>query len=619
MKSEIKKLNRDVLLEWIYDDTNLIIEPYKILKNSKDQSTSYIAFDSSITNNIQENQLFNIDLTLNKYSKIDTSKYSFLSINQYVSPTPVRHDKVKFYFPNNYTFGEYQGFYVSIYTYNYRNNSFFEISNFFFDVNDSSTSNLLGKNIVPLLYEDRLWNKYIEINVPSIYEVALQRENGYPTSGSLNHYLTDGQGLSQTAPIFIDFRLITKITQVGTLKNYITTQKNIFQVPQIPQLEALGLYIQEAIDGDYFEINATYNNSFEEFILFIEDSRKIGKYYYLEFLVTVFEENIKGKILKYKVEEDFSEIIDYRPVIKYSTTTAIIDVEMRLINRSDGNIVFRKGSYGMKPDQLSKYLVNRKKINIRGAFKPKIYSKNSFDKYRTDQLGKSFTPDNTIEVPVPELLPISDYRRISLSGNSYFSVACYSSQSLNKQSKNKIENYQYIGGLKIGIKPFDNIYQFILAYRYANGKQLEPIDLTNCQNLKIVFKNENTIVEFSQYFSNETVAKFGMCQFKVSENKFKDIKDIYKSGVNIFYITTTNYGITNVIYTGLYDILDNSNGSLSDLINGASTGVLAGTGNVNGQLPSASPDIIDPPKQQEIAIVTRKKVPISNTPGNRKK
>ena len=36
MKSEFKKLNKDVLLEWTYDSTNLIIEPYKVLKNSKD-------------------------------------------------------------------------------------------------------------------------------------------------------------------------------------------------------------------------------------------------------------------------------------------------------------------------------------------------------------------------------------------------------------------------------------------------------------------------------------------------------------------------------------------------------------------------------------------------------
>jgi hypothetical protein len=169
-------------------------------------------------------------------------------------------------------------------------------------------------------------------------------------------------------------------------------------VPQIPKLDALGIYMKESKDGDYFEIYATYDNSFETFAIFMDDSKKINKFYYLEFDITVFEENIKGKTQTYKIENDFTEIVEYRPIIKYSTTNAIIDVEMRLINRDDGNVVVRKAAYGMKPDQLSKYLVNLKKINIggsrtgksmnvgnlisvRGVTKPKIYSKNQFDKY----------------------------------------------------------------------------------------------------------------------------------------------------------------------------------------------------------------------------------------------
>jgi hypothetical protein len=621
MKSEFKKLDRDVLLEWNYDSSNLILEPYKILSNSKDLINSYMSSDSSITNNTQDYQLFSIDSSINKYAKVDINKYNFLSVNQYVSPVSIRHDKLKIYFPSNYIFGEYQGIYLRLYTYNYRNNKFFDISNFFFDATDSTSSNILQTFTSPLLYQDKTWNKFIELNVPSVYSIALQREDGYTQPGSLNHYLTNGDGLSQTSPIFIDFRFITKITQIGSVKSYLTTQKNTLQVPQTPQLEALGIYIQESTNGDYFEINATYNNNFEEFVEFIDSSLRIGKYYYLEFLVTIFEENIKGKSLTYRVENDFTEIIEYRPIIKYSTTKSIIDVEMKLINKSDGNIVIRKGAYGMTPDQLSKYLINRKKINIRNAFKPKIYSKNQFSKYHIDQLGKSPTPENSIEVPVPELLPLSNYKRISSPKDgaesnsiaSYYSVSCYSSQALNKVYKDKIQNYHYVGGLKIGIKPFDNIYKFMIAYRYSNDKQLEPLDLTNCNDLKLVFKNSETVVEFTQYFSNETVAKLGMCQFRVNENKFQDLKKIYKSGNTIFYIITTNQGITNVIYTGLYTILDTAtslgDGNLSDIIGNIDTGILVGSGNVDAE-------IIEPPKEQEIAIVTRKRVTISNESKN---
>ena len=618
MKSEFKKLHRDVLLEWIYDSSNVILEPYKILSNSKDLMNSYMASDVSITNNIENYQLFTIDASANKYAKVDTSKYSFLSTKELVSPEAVRHDKLKIYFPANYTFDQYQGIYLRLYTYDYRNNRFFEISNFFFDVTDSSSSKLLNTFVSPILYQDRTWNKYIELNVPSVYTVALQREDGYAKAGSVNHYLTDGLGLSQTAPIFIDFRFITKIIQIGTTKNYLTTQKATLQVPQIPQLEALGLYINESKLGDYFEIYPIYNGEFETFVNFIDESLKIGKYYYLEFNITIFEENIKGKSTTYKVENDFTEIIEYRPILKYSTSNAVIDVEMKLVNKYDGNIVFRKGAYGMMPDQLSKYLVNIKKINIDGAFKPKIYSKNQFSRYHIDELGKSPVPENIIEVPVPELISIADYKRI---------ISAYSKQALNMISPSKLENYHYIGALKIGIKPFDNIFKFILAFKHLDGgnsnpSKLEPLDLTNCQELKLVFKSDDNTIEFGQYFTNETVARLGMCQFKVDETKFQDLKNLYKSGNITFYITTTNQGIRNIIYTGLYTILDTANSlggqTLGDIINGLDTGLLSGSGFIgdNPNLNSGLPTIIELPDEQETAIVTRKKVPVSSSSGS---
>ena len=157
MKTEIKKLHRDVLLEWGYDKTNLILEPYRIIKNSKDLINSYEAFESTITNNSEDNQFFVLDATLGKYAKVDTSstakgkKYNFLSFSDYIYPTPTRHDRARIYFPANYNFGEYQGIYLRIYTYDYQNKKFFDLSNFFFDVNNDSTSSLLTSSISPLL------------------------------------------------------------------------------------------------------------------------------------------------------------------------------------------------------------------------------------------------------------------------------------------------------------------------------------------------------------------------------------------------------------------------------------------------------------------------------------
>jgi hypothetical protein len=643
MKSEFKKLHRDVLLEWIYDPTNVILEPFKIMRNSKDFINSYIATDSTVTNNSIYNQLFTVDASTNKYTVVDTSKFSFLNISEYVSPIAIRHDRLKIYFPSNYTFGEYQGIYLRLYTYDFRNKKFCEISNYFYDATDT-TRNDLNKRTSPLLYQDQVWDRYIELNVPSVFDVSLQRQGGVPISGSINQLLTDNQGLSQTAPIFIDFKFINKIVQVGNVKNYLLSQKITQQVPQIPKLEALGLYIEESNSGDYFEIYATYNKSFEEFVSFIDSSKLIGNYYYLEFLITLFEENIKGKSLTYKIENDFTEIVEFRPIIKYSTTTSIIDVEMKLINKSDGNIVVRKGAYGMKPDQLSKYLVNRKKINIRGAFKPKIYSKNQYSLYKLDELGKFENPENELEIPVPELISLNDYfgkggrkdvpninAQSGISGldgvgGSEISkkvISCFSNQALNRKEAKKIDNYHYMGILKIGIKPFDNLFKFILAYKFSNSSQLEPLDLTNCEIVKLIFRSDDVSIEFPEYFSDETSAKYGMCQFLVNDNKFQDLKKLYANGNVFFYITGINQGIRTVIYSGTFTILDTASNlagqTIDDILNNTNTSDLLNSGSIrpkDGAGNKGLPTIIDPPKEQEIAIVTRKKVPINNNSSN---
>ena len=65
--SKYVKLDKDILLEYIYDDGNLISEPYDILVDSRDRRQAYIAGSSSVTANTLGNQLFKIDSVSQKY------------------------------------------------------------------------------------------------------------------------------------------------------------------------------------------------------------------------------------------------------------------------------------------------------------------------------------------------------------------------------------------------------------------------------------------------------------------------------------------------------------------------------------------------------------------------
>ena len=544
--TQYQKVNKDVLIEWTYDDNNIIQEPYKIVNNQRDLIKSYVSSDSTTTKNNFANQLFRADLITNRFTKMNTDEFPFLTAEEYVDPDPVIHDKIRIYFPNNWIFGEYQGFYLRLYTYDSTNKKYVDLSNFFFDVNDSSTSLYLQSNIIPALeYQERLWNKYIELDVPSLYHVSrVAVDPVYFLDTSVNFKLSNGIGLSQDAPIFVDFRLITKIITVGSLNYYTLTNTFPAQFPQRPEMEGIKLVIIESKRGDYFEIFGTYNGSFTDFVDYMNTSKSLGKVYSLEFNITVFEDNRGGKSLTYTSDENFAETIEFRPILRYSSSTSNIDVEMRIVDKDSGQITTKKAIYGMKPDQLSKYGTNLKRIDVRNAFKPKIYQRIRSTDYQYDLVGKNSNPENKLQVPVPELRILNEEPQ---------QIVAYSKSALNFRSALRTQNYHAIGKMKIGIKPFDNIINF--TFYLKTNESIKPFDLTDSQNIKLIFKGESDSLEVAQFISQDNTAPtLGMCGFKVREQDYNRLRDIFTKGGRLFYIVCTNQGFRCMIYTGLFTV-----------------------------------------------------------------
>ncbi len=122
----------------------------------------------------------------------------------------------------------------------------------------------------------------------------------------------------------------------------------------------------------------------------------------------------------------------------------------------------------------------------------------------------------------------------------------------------------------------------------------------------MVFKSESSISEFVLLENSGLDPSKGMCSFKVTQNKYQDLRKMYLNGESLFYITTMNEGVRSVLYTGLF--------IPSDLIKQDPSGI--DNTNVSG-LVDNSKIIDDPNIKQETAIVTRKKV-ITNIPPTKK-
>lgn len=596
--SKFIKLDKNILLEYVYNGSNLISEPYNILVNSKQKNNSYVASNSTITGNSIDNQLFKLDSLSGRYGKVDTNHYSFLQIKNYSSGNPLRHDSIKIHLPINWTFGEYLGFYLRIYTYDYTNNKSYDLSNFYFDMTDISQQNLLNFTSPPLLFQEKLWGKNISLNIPAVSEISSQIFESKPKENSINFNLTNNTGLSSTSPVFIDFQFITNIQSINNVTTYLLTTNTTTTLPQTPEFEKLGLVIKHSDNGDFFEIFGVYSDTIYGFKKFIDDSYRIDRHYYVQYNITIYEQNIRGKTINITVTDNFNETIEFRPIIKYSTTTAIIDVEMRLIDSVDDSVIIRRASYGMLQNELSKYSLNMMKINVSNVSKPKIYNiKTSINtsligglsnkngslvlenvKNVNDKPSLSIQNGVTVEtVKIPFPVLVDKFNIIAKSENALF---------------NNIMFYGF-GKMQILLYPFDNIIKFSIA----SGTNDTPnfFNLTSINELSLVIKNDSNQISFPLFNeSGDINLEIGQVVFKIGQNRFNEIKKIYESGINLFYITGKSQSTTSVVYTGLFKIYDNRS-NVMDL-------------NTQAAFESISnPSIIlDPSSIKETAIVTRK-------------
>jgi hypothetical protein len=606
--SKYIKVDPNVLLEYVYDDSNLIGESYEIGLNIKNSSYNYTSNDLSGTLNTTgntdtsaSNTLFPIDVVNNVYGIFNTKSYSFLQLKRFGSGFPIRHDTINIRLPINYTFGEYIGIFLKVYAFDTLGQNTYDLSNFFFDITDLNQKKNLNYVNPPIFFQQMLWGKVISLYIPSLFAVSSQRANNVVQPNSINYNLTNGVGLNQNSPIFIDFHFITNSTTINSVKTYTLTPANTLTLPQTPDFEKIGVIIEESSDGDFFDIYGTYSGDIGDFNTFMNNSVSLGNRYYVQYTITMYEQNIRVKSLTVVVMENFLSKVEYRPIIKYSTTTAIIDVKMDLIDAVDSSTITRQASFGMLQDQVSKYGLSLMKINLSNANVPKIYNiKNSIN------LGSTAS----------NLLGSGGGGSI-IGGTASYPVLVSANNVVSK-SDNAIVGtsvFYGIGNLVIVLYPFDNVVTFVIASQINSDGGISFMDLTSMGIIQLTIKSQSLTVSASLYVESGSInLASGYVSFKIVSSKVNDIRKIYNSGINIFYITSTQQSTTTVIYSGLFQIYDSpSNVTSLNISAQAKINELVSTTTLLGT--ASSPPSLNG-LQTGTAIVTRTLVPSYSAASN---
>ena len=550
--SKFVNINKNILLEYIYDDSNLIGESYNIIYNSKTGINSFCSSDEErppkkfikFTNNDLYNQLYSIDPVTGKYGRIPQSSsksnnvdsnYSFLQVKNYPQSIPVRYDTIKVHIPTNYVFDGYKGFYIRVSSLDFDNQNRVELSNYFFNITDIDQNYKIEYSNPTLFLNESQWGKYLQIQIPSVHKVSNQRVNDVVKKSSINYNLTNGIGLSKTSPIFVDFYFIKDVDVVNDNSFFNLDTRVSISFPQTPEFEKLGVKIEKSINGDYFEIYPVYNNSISEFSIFLNESYYSGNRYYVECQVDLFEKNTKTKSYTFIMTENFNQKIEYRPIIKLSTTTAIIDVTLKLIDSVDGSEIIRKSSYGMLQNELTNYSAILTKLDMSKAEKKSVLNLKHIINSST---GNS--PFGNKSSLIIEKMNFSMFSQ-SYSINSGKYTVLY-------------HNEKHYGNnqLAVVIFPFDNIVKFNIIINQI-GSTYIPYDLSNFINLKMTIKSDEKDIDFYVYQeSPENNYEIGHIIFKIPESKYKDIKKISTSH-NLFYINgVDSSGNKVVLYSGVF-------------------------------------------------------------------
>ena len=544
--TKLVNLNPNILLEYEYNSNN-ISEDYSVWSDLSKGTRNFVS--TTNYNDINHN-LFQVDAVLKKYSKID-SKFNFLKIQNYFT-APVLYDRVRLYFPSNYNFDTYYGFLLKFYSLDYYNKKQYWFSNYFYDKTDIKIINgseeyaeylvNLGQ---PFLYNGKEWSKYIEFYIPSLNSVSGQRDINTNvnrvTPDTINYNLTNGVGLSVNNPIFVEFSfIVSKTNSFGTDYYYMGDNYNL-SISSQPEYQTLGVTIQESTEGDFFEIFGTYQNSNENLDNFVNDLENQGKKINIEYVVTLYEENlISGFPTTFLVTENFSQKIEYRPIIKYSNTTAAIDVEMKILDLVDNSSISRLASIGLTSNLL-KYGKKLAMLDVSSITKPKIYNYKADKIMNFGTVTQSTTNLNVVRVSYPVLI------------NNYKILA---SNYANSQS-----DYKSMGTLNIILTPFDNIMKFQIGKQDSASAPITPYSLSQIMlnsKLTLVFKSDAKTIEKDIYYqSGDNNYDMGVIVFKVNQEDIPILKQMVKSGSDNFYIILNANNVKSLLYSGKFKIFEN--------------------------------------------------------------
>jgi len=453
-------------------------------------------------------------------------------------------DTIRFHFISGFNFSEVGSLIVGV------KHKLNDLSNFIFAnivLDQITAETILSLNVRPLYLGDAVYDKYIDIKIPSIKYLDDNFDQFGPNSFA--YLATNGIGFIKNAPVTVFLQEANRQAVYGTnnieYTGYLVTQNYEASVSQTNEFDDLGAVIREAVDGDYIEYYATWNGAFPEDLISILNRRGANQSWILIHQLQVYEQVgtayiPAGNLVIYQ-EDNFGEPLAYRPILKNAAVAVSmsIDYTLRLYNKSNGENIIRTGSMTLfNPNKYGKSLA---KIELAGGPQSNvIYNKIMQTAFETSAFNVILGNNSQGQV-----------KEVKVAAPVFFhksNVMISSRNALITSTELGNEVVYGQGKLILPIDPTDNFIRFNIYKQTATSTAPLPMGL----NINSIFKlsfGKNSTLEFNnmQDPAYENL-QFGQIAFKISKQSALKILDLKDS---LFIITVRSEdGTESMLYTG---------------------------------------------------------------------
>jgi len=335
------------------------------------------------------------------YSEFDpliteTTVSSELSINMVM-------DTMRFHFASGFNFTEVEHIIVGA---RHKLNNITQIQLANIILNAVTTASLFSYNTRPLFLANTIYDKYIDIKIPSI--PWLDADFTQFGANSFEHAVTGGIGFIKNAPITVFLAEATQSDYFApnniAYEQYQITQYYEGSVSQINKFDTLGCYIAEAEDGDYIEFFATWNGAFPDSLIATLNESGADQDWIISHQLTIYEHIgsdivLSGNSLIYQ-ESNFDTPLTYRPILKQAgfAVAMSIDYIMRLINKKNGDQIIKSASMSIiNPNRYGKKLEKIELLN--GPQSMRIYNKIEQKNFETNAIFSGSVPSISTSAP----------------------------------------------------------------------------------------------------------------------------------------------------------------------------------------------------------------------------